>query len=76
MSDTVFFTKTAPQAFLAKAAGTRILTFAAAARAVLKEWRHNYRSRRELAALSRYERHDLSFAGDVDAEIAKPFWKK
>ena len=76
MSDTVFFTRTAAQASLAKAAGTSILTLAAAACALVREWRHNYRSRRELASLARYERYDLNFFGEVDAEIAKPFWKQ
>jgi uncharacterized protein YjiS (DUF1127 family) len=46
------------------------------ASALIREWRHRYRSRRELALYSHYERNDLSFAADVDAEIAKPFWKK
>jgi uncharacterized protein YjiS (DUF1127 family) len=76
MSDTVFFTQAAPRATLAKAARTRILTTAAAAFAVLREWRHRFRSRRELASYSYYERNDLGFAAEVDAEIAKPFWKK
>lgn len=43
---------------------------------VLREWSHNARSRRELAALSERERYDLASMGDVNAEIAKPFWKK
>ena len=43
---------------------------------ILREWSHNARSRRELAALSERERCDISFIGDVNAEIAKPFWKK
>ena len=76
MSDTVFFTRTAVRASHAKAGGAGILTFAAAACALVREWRHNYRSRRELASLSRHERYDLSFFGEVDGEIAKPFWKK
>ena len=76
MSDTVFFTHSTSQTSPEKAAGFRILTIAAAACAVLREWRHNYRSRRELASYSRHERHDLSFLGEVDAEISKPFWKK
>jgi uncharacterized protein YjiS (DUF1127 family) len=42
----------------------------------LSEWRHNYRSRRELAAYSRHERCDIGYASNIDAEIAKPFWKK
>jgi len=42
----------------------------------LLEWSHNYRSRRELASLSERERHDIGFIGDINAEIAKPFWKR
>lgn len=42
---------------------------------ILSEWQHNYRSRRELAAFSHNERCDIGYAGDIDAEIAKPFWK-
>jgi len=76
MSDTVFFTQAASQASLAKSAGTRVLAFAAAICAVLREWRCRSRSRRELASYSYYERNDLSFAAEVDAEIGKPFWKK
>jgi len=76
MSDTVFFTRTTAQASIAKAAGIRILTLAAAACALFRDWRHNYRSRRELASLARYERYDLNFVGEVDAEIVKPFWRK
>ena len=76
MSGTVFFTRTAVQASLAKAAGASILTFAAAACALVREWRHNYRSRRELASYSFNERCDLNFASEVDVEITKPFWKR
>ena len=43
---------------------------------VVREWQHNYRSRRELAMYSHRERNDLSFAAGVDGEIAKPFWMK
>ena len=42
----------------------------------LRKWRHNYRSRRELASYSYSERSDLSLLTEVDAEICKPFWKK
>lgn len=76
MSDTVFFTHAAPAASPIKSAGTRIITFAATACAVLREWRHRYRSRRELALYSYHERNDLNFSAHVDAEMAKPFWKK
>ena len=44
--------------------------------ALVSEWRRRYRSRRELALYSHYERNDLSFAAEVDAEIQKSFWKK
>ena len=53
-----------------------IVTPARAAFEVLREWQRRYRSRQELALFSRYERNDLPLSGDVDAEIAKPFWKK
>ena len=43
---------------------------------VLREWRRRHRTRQELALYSYHERNDLPFAGDVDAEIAKPFWKR
>ena len=43
---------------------------------VLREWRHCYRSRRELAMYSYHERSDLGFSADADAEISKPFWRK
>jgi uncharacterized protein YjiS (DUF1127 family) len=43
---------------------------------VMREWRHNYRSRRELAMYTHRERNDLSFAAGVDGEIAKQFWMK
>jgi uncharacterized protein YjiS (DUF1127 family) len=42
---------------------------------VLREWRHRYRSRLELASYSYNERSDLGFAADLDAEIEKPFWR-
>ena len=76
MSDTVFFTRPEQRASLAKMARTRILTLAIAAGALVREWRRNYRSRRELASYSFDQRRDLGFAGDVDMEIAKPFWSK
>jgi uncharacterized protein YjiS (DUF1127 family) len=43
---------------------------------VLREWRRRYRSRQELAQYSYHEREDLPFSDEVDAEIAKPFWKR
>jgi uncharacterized protein YjiS (DUF1127 family) len=44
--------------------------------AVVQDWRRRYRSRYELASYSQNERRDLGFAADLDAEIAKPFWRK
>jgi len=76
MSDATFFQSTAGQTAIATAAGKQLLKLATAGHAILREWRHNYRTRRELALYSRYERNDLSFATEVDAEIAKSFWKK
>ena len=43
---------------------------------VVREWQRRYRSRQELALFSYHERNDLPFPGAVDAEIAKPFWKR
>jgi pimeloyl-ACP methyl ester carboxylesterase/uncharacterized protein YjiS (DUF1127 family) len=43
---------------------------------VLREWRRRYRSRWELAQYAYHERSDLGFARELDAEIAKPFWRK
>jgi uncharacterized protein YjiS (DUF1127 family) len=42
----------------------------------VREWRRRSRSRRELALYSQEERSDLGFAADLDAEIAKPFWRQ
>jgi uncharacterized protein YjiS (DUF1127 family) len=42
----------------------------------LREWRRRRRSRGELASYPHDERRDLGFAPDLDAEIAKPFWKQ
>ena len=53
-----------------------IVTPARTAFEVLREWRRRSRSRQELALFSWRERNDLPFSGDVDAEIAKPFWTK
>ena len=76
MSDTVFFPQAKPQALPAMAIATRMSAIATAACALVREWRHNYRSRRELASYSFHERCDLNFASQVDDEIAKPFWTK
>jgi len=53
-----------------------IVTLATTAFEVLGEWRRRYRTRQELAQYSYRERNDVPFASDVDAEIAKPFWKR
>ena len=76
MSDTVFCTQAKTQGLLAKAIARRVVAIATAAYVLVREWRHNYRSRQELALYSFDERRDFGFAGEVDAEIAKPFWKK
>jgi uncharacterized protein YjiS (DUF1127 family) len=55
---------------------TAITAMAKMAIKVIGEWRHRYRSRRELALYSYHERSDLSFAADVEAEISKPFWSE
>lgn len=52
-----------------------ILTSPVAVRAVMRQWRRNYRERRDLASMSARDRYELGFIGDVDAEIAKPFWR-
>jgi uncharacterized protein YjiS (DUF1127 family) len=75
MSDTIIYTRANPEASLATVIKTRLLAMTSSMGVTLREWWHNYRSRRELAMLSQLERYDLNFSGDVDAEIAKPFWK-
>jgi uncharacterized protein YjiS (DUF1127 family) len=44
-------------------------------REIIGEWRRRSRSRRELAALGRGERHDLGVRFDLNAEMQKPFWQ-
>ena len=53
-----------------------IASLVVAAFTVLRAWRRNHRERRELASLASHERYELSFLGDVDVEIKKPFWRK
>jgi uncharacterized protein YjiS (DUF1127 family) len=53
-----------------------LASFAVAAVAILREWRRNHKERRELASLSSHDRYELNFAGDVDKELRKPFWRK
>jgi uncharacterized protein YjiS (DUF1127 family) len=43
---------------------------------VVREWQRRYRSRQALALFSYHERNDLPFPGVIDAEIAKPFWRR
>ena len=43
--------------------------------AMVREWHRRYRSRWELAIYSHHERCDFAHASEIDAEIAKPFWK-
>ena len=64
-----------PSASSEKATLNMILAMAKMAVEIMRRWRHNYRSRRELGMYSQIERCDLNFACDVDTEIAKPFWK-
>lgn len=59
-----------------KATLSAIVAMAKMAVEIVREWRHRYRSRRELALYSYHERKDLGFAADIDAEIARPFWRK
>jgi uncharacterized protein YjiS (DUF1127 family) len=53
-----------------------IRSMLAAAGETLRLWRHNVRTRRQLAMMSPRERHELRYLGDVEAEMQKPFWKK
>ena len=41
----------------------------------LRRWRQNHRERRELALLPAHERYELGLLGDVNVEVAKPFWR-
>src|SRR5262245_61374939 len=43
--------------------------------ALIREWHRRYRSRLELAAYGHHERGDLGYAAELDAEVAKPFWR-
>lgn len=44
--------------------------------AMLVEWRRRIRSRRELACLSDLELKDIGYPAQVEAEKAKPFWRR
>jgi uncharacterized protein YjiS (DUF1127 family) len=43
--------------------------------ATVRKWMRLHRERQQLASLTPHERYTLSLLGDVDAEIAKPFWR-
>jgi len=58
------------------ALATAVMSLARRTIETLRLWRHNHRSRQELASYSFLERKDVGYAADVEAEIAKPFWKK
>ena len=74
MTDITFFASHQSAGSPATSAKTRILSSVAAARELLRLWYHNYRTRRELAAMAFVERADLGYRSDIDAEIGKPFW--
>ena len=44
-------------------------------REIIGEWRRRARSRRELAMLGQFDRHDLACRFDLNAELHKPFWQ-
>ena len=52
-----------------------VITLFSLAADVLRQWLRNRRERRELASFSAHDRYEIGFNGDVDAEIAKPFWR-
>ena len=58
------------------AAANPILALLRKTAGVLREWHRRYRSRCELASYALHERAVLGFAATLDAEIAKPFWRK
>ena len=70
------FTYSRPCASSGSVLLTVISAMAKTAGETLHLWWHNYRTRRELASLSYFERSDLPRNASIDAEIAKPFWKK
>ena len=43
--------------------------------ATVRKWMRLHRERQQLASLTPHERYELSLLGDVNAEIAKPFWR-
>jgi len=74
MSDTAFLTRSPLAA--SRTLASRVIATGTSACALIREWWRRYRSRQELALYSYDERRDLGFAANLDAEIAKPFWKK
>lgn len=44
-------------------------------RNIIREWRFRTRSRRELAMLGAFDRHDLGYRFDLSAETRKHFWQ-
>ncbi len=76
MTDTTLFAPRGSQASVTTFLKSHVQSFVAASRALFSLWYHNYRTRQELAAMSHLERCDLGFDGEIDAEIAKPFWKR
>lgn len=61
---TSFHASQAPQSALARVLDT------------VSEWRRRYRGRRELAAISARDLHDMGITRtDADHELSKPFWR-
>jgi uncharacterized protein YjiS (DUF1127 family) len=75
MSDIASFVRGPSRASPAGTLAGRIGAIGALAHAQIREWRRRCRSRWELASYSFDQRRDFGFAADLDAEIAKPFWK-
>jgi uncharacterized protein YjiS (DUF1127 family) len=72
MSDTTFPIQNAGHAALLRTlAGTMD-----GVGSLVREWWRRYRSRFELSSYSYDQRKEFGFSADVDAEMAKPFWKK
>lgn len=44
-------------------------------RNIVGEWRRRAWSRRELVMLGEFERHDLGYRFDLNAEMHKRFWQ-
>ena len=50
-------------------------TWASRTWALIGEWRRRSHSRHQLAMMSERERKDIGYRHDIEAEIAKPFWR-